>query len=305
MSRSPVWRRLRWLIAVGSCLGLGACSLDTDVPHRSDGDALGSAGNGVQLSGADAPDADAVRGPGTDIVISDINSGSSGQASVNPGGIDSGGAPNQSTDGVGGAVTNDGGAADAGGPDQDAHSRGEAGEANGNAGASGANDPPPTLYFSEYVEGSSSYKALEIAAPKRSNLDGCKVGTYFNGKAEATVVATLSGTLEAGHVLTVCSSSLQEKLGAAVCAQVGNLTFNGDDAIAIACNGQILDVIGQPGVDPGTAWGNAANSTADHTLRRKCSVTSGKTSTSTPFDPSVDWQAYPIDTFDGLGKRGC
>jgi hypothetical protein len=303
MSRSPV--RDRWWVIGVVGAGLSACGVATDVPHRSDGAA--PVGSGVMLSGVGAPDADAAVGSGDDTLITDINDGSGSDASAVPGGIGSGGAPEESAGGIGGAASSEGGVAGAGGRGGAGHGGANGGAAgkSGATGAGGAANPPPTLYFSEYVEGSSSYKSLEITAQKRSILDGCKVGTYFNGKAEATVVATLSGVLEAGQVLTLCSSSLQAKLGAVLCKQVGNLTFNGDDAIAVSCDGKILDVIGQVGVDPGTGWGSAAKSTLDHTLRRKCSVTSGDAVGTNAFDPSVEWQVFALDTFNGLGARGC
>jgi hypothetical protein len=294
-------------MGVGGCVGLGACGLNTDLPHRSE-DAT-PVSSGVMLSGVNAPDADAAVGSGDDSVITDIKDGFGGNASVIPGGIDSGGAPDESAGGIGGAATSEGGAAGAGGVDDSQGSaRGGSSSIGGNAGAGhagGGSNPPAALYFSEYVEGSSAYKALEITAQKRSGLDGCKVGTYFNGKDEVTVVATLTGVLEAGQVLTLCSSALQEKLGGARCNQVGNLTFNGDDVVAISCEGKLLDVIGQVGVDPGTGWGTAANGTLDHTLRRKCSVTSGDATETNAFDPSTEWLVFPVDTFDGLGARGC
>jgi len=114
----------------------------------------------------------------------------------------------------------------------------------------------------------------------------------------------LSGVLEAGQVLTLCTSTLEQKLGN-TCNQVGNLTFNGDDVVAISCDGKPLDVIGQIGVDPGDAWGSGANTTADHTLRRKCSVQKGDPLGTDAFNPSLEWQPLPSDTFDGLGRRGC
>jgi hypothetical protein len=64
-------------------------------------------------------------------------------------------------------------------------------------------------------------------------------------------------------------------------------------------------VIGQIGVDPGTAWGVGTVTTLDHTLRRKCSVTHGDDSGLNAFDPSLEWEAFPADTWSGLGQRGC
>jgi hypothetical protein len=300
MARSFRLDRRQLVVMLG--LELAACGLGSDVsvPNASPTAPLNSA---ATLSGAGAfgVDRDAATGSGDDSVISDLggDSGNSDEASLpgGSGGIDSGGASG-SAGGIGGATSsNRGGAAAAGGS-----ASGAGGSAS--AGSGGASNPPTTLFFSEYVEGSSSNKALEISAFRRSVLDGCKVGAYFNGKKEATVIASLSGSLEAGQVLTLCTSTLKTQLGA-VCEQVGNLTFNGDDAVALSCDGKLLDVIGQIGVDPGLAWGSATISTADHTLRRKCSVTVGDADGLDAFDPSGQWQALPADTFSGLGSRGC
>jgi hypothetical protein len=288
----------RQLIAMFG-FGLAACSLGSDaaVPNAT---STAPVNSGATLSGAGAfgADRDATTGPGDDSVIADLG-GDSGEVSAwgEPGGADSEGALG-SAGGIGGATSSRGGVAGAGG------NAGSAGVGVSSGGADGASDPPPTLFFSEYVEGSSSNKALEISVFRRSLLDGCKVGAYFNGKREATVIATLSGSLEAGQVRTLCTSTLKSQLGA-VCDQVGNLTFNGNDAVAISCDGKILDVLGQIGVDPGVAWGSGTITTADHTLRRKCSVTAGDADGLNAFDPNGEWQALPADTFSGLGARGC
>ena len=299
-------------------IGVAACNLDPGLPGRN-GNAA-PVNSAVTLSGAGAPDnSDAVgSGEGSRITDIKLDHGQEGSprasADCTLGGADSGGAFDESTDHTGGtAATGAGGRPGVGGR-AGAGAGGRAGadgaggtladdSASGGAAGSSATDPI-ALWFSEYIEGSSSNKALEITAQARSGLDGCKVGTYFNGKTEATVVATLSGVLEAGQVLTLCTSSLKEKLGA-VCTQVGNLTFNGDDAVSLSCDGTLMDVIGQVGVDPGDAWGSATNSTAEHTLRRKCSVQTGDRLPADAFDPGLEWQAFPIDTFDGLGAPGC
>lgn len=293
----------RRVLLVASWSWLAACSLDANLPGRNG--STPPVSSGVTLSGAGAPDADAAVGYGEGSRISDIH----GKSSSSPvstdgssGGIGSGGAFDESRGEIGGAASNRGGAAGTGGRAARAGSSVN-GEAAGAAGAV-AEEPPPVLWFSEYIEGSSSNKALEITAPNRASLEGCKVSTYFNGKTEATLVATLSGVLEAGQVLTLCTSTLKEKLAEA-CTQTGNLTFNGDDAITLSCDGVLLDVIGQIGVDPGDAWSSDASSTADHTLRRKCSVQSGDPLGSDIFNPNTEWDTFPADTFDGLGRRGC
>ena len=285
----------RCVLLGGLGMWLVACSLDSELPTRSGSPPPVT--SGVTLSGPSAQDAGGA-GYGEPSRISNI---SHADASTSPptvagpdGALDSKGALPESPGNGGGATSVN-------------HLEGESAGAGGDAGSGGDSSVArelPVLWFSEYVEGSSSNKALEITTPVRAVLDGCKVATYFNGKTEATNVATLSGVLEAGQVLTLCTSALKEKL-AATCNQVGNLTFNGDDAIALSCDGTVLDVIGQIGSDPGEAWGSEANTTADHTLRRKCSVTSGDPLGSDAFNPSTDWDALPVDTFDGLGARGC
>jgi hypothetical protein len=294
MGRSQISRSQVLLGALS--VWLTACGLDSDLLDRS-----GSAApvtTGVILSGAGArDDGEATVGNGDSSRITNIG-GTSGDDSSRrasavstPGGTESGGAFAERAGDTGGAA-GAGGAAGVGGTNENDESAGSSAK------------EPPALWFSEYIEGSSSNKALEISARTHSVLDGCRVGTYFNGKNEATVVATLSGVLEAGQVLTLCTSALKEKL-AAVCDQVGNLTFNGDDVVALSCDGVILDVIGQIGVDPGVAWGSEPSTTADHTLRRKCGVLSGDSLGTDAFEPRTEWLAFPVDTFDGLGAHGC
>jgi uncharacterized protein len=289
------------VVAVLLGFGLAACGLDSNVSAPSAPASPSNGGATLNGAGASGTDIDAAITEFGDTPVITVDGGSNGEASVggDPGGIDSGGAPAWSTGGIGGAAPNRGGAAGAGGLTNSASAG-----ASATAGASGSSPAPSALFFSEYVEGSSSNKALEIAATRQTVLDSCKVEAYFNGSGTGSVIASLSGSLAAGQVLTLCTSTLKDQLGA-VCDQVGRLTFNGNDAVALACDGKILDVIGQIGVDPGTAWGSGSTTTVDHTLRRNCDVTSGDPSGLNAFDPSLEWQSFPIDTFTGLGSRGC
>jgi hypothetical protein len=160
---------------------------------------------------------------------------------------------------------------------------------------------PPALFFSEYVEGSGSFKALEIYASEPSSLEGCELQTYFNGKLEPSRLA-LHASLAPGSVQVLCSTALAAAQPS-LCDRSTSLTFNGDDAVALSCGGVLLDVIGQIGVDPGDAW--AAGATADHTLRRRCSVTVGHSDGSQPFDPDPEWLTFGVDTFSDLGAHDC
>jgi predicted extracellular nuclease len=164
------------------------------------------------------------------------------------------------------------------------------------------------LFFSEYIEGTSFNKALEIfngtGAPVNLAAGGYNVQMYFNGSASPLRTISLTGTVAAGDVYVLAQASAN----AAILAQADQTDtntswFNGDDAVVLRKGTTIIDVIGQIGVDPGTEWGSGLNSTADNTLRRKPTVQAGDTNGSDAFDPAVQWDGYATDTFDGLGSH--
>ena len=171
----------------------------------------------------------------------------------------------------------------------------------GAGGSGGMASAPAALIFSEYVEGSGSFKALEIYALQASSLEGCELQTYFNGKLEPARLA-LHGELAQGGVQVLCSSALTTTLPN-VCGRSTSLTFNGDDALALSCDGALLDVIGQIGVDPGDAWDFGA--TLDHTLRRRCDVAGGRSDGSQAFVVDAEWLTFGVDAFSDLGQRDC
>lgn len=207
-----------------------------------------------------------------------------------------------------GGAANDDGPAGAGRSGSSSGSRGGAGTsprpAEGDAGAGGepaSVEPLARLLFSEYVEGSGSFKALELFALEGGSLEGCSLETYSNGKMSPTRLA-LHGALESGAVQVLCSSALATAQPA-TCSRSTSLTFNGDDALALVCAGVVADVIGELGVDPGDSWG--AGATLDHTLQRRCSVTVGRSDGATPFVIDAEWLAFDVDTFSDLGQRSC
>src|SRR5690606_17276683 len=69
------------------------------------------------------------------------------------------------------------------------------------------------LYFSEYIEGSSNNKAVEIynAGTADVDLGACTVAIYFNGSSSPSNIP-LTGTLAPGEVHTVCHSSINTGL---------------------------------------------------------------------------------------------
>lgn len=166
---------------------------------------------------------------------------------------------------------------------------------------------PTELFFSEYIEGSSNNKALEIfngtGAAINLATGGYAVQMYFNGSSTAGLTILLTGTVASGDVYVVAQSSANAAILAQADQTSGAGWFNGDDAVALAKASAPIDVIGQIGVDPGTEWGSALTSTADNTLRRKLSVSAGDANGTDVFDPAAEWDGFATDTFDGLGTR--
>ncbi|HWM16192.1 MAG TPA: ExeM/NucH family extracellular endonuclease [Microbacterium sp.] len=160
------------------------------------------------------------------------------------------------------------------------------------------------LFISEYIEGSSNNKAVEIFNPTGAPVDlaAYKLQMYANGAAAPGVTIPLTGTLAAGEVYVVAHGSAN----AAILAQA-DLTnssgwFNGNDAVALATTANaIVDVIGQVGVDPGTQWGTPPTSTLNSTLQRLGALCAGDPNAADAFDPAVQWAGFASDTFTGLG----
>src|SRR5688572_22714075 len=162
------------------------------------------------------------------------------------------------------------------------------------------------LFFSEYIEGTSNNKALEIfngtGAAVNLAAGGYNVQMHFNGNPAAGLTINLTGSVAHGDVYVVAQSSANAAILGQADQTNGAGWFNGDDAVVLRRGTTVLDVIGQIGFDPGTEWGSGLTSTADNTLRRKLlTVTDGDSNGSNAFVPSDQWDGFAIDTFGGLG----
>jgi predicted extracellular nuclease len=163
------------------------------------------------------------------------------------------------------------------------------------------------LFVSEYVEGSSNNKAIEIFNGTGAAVDlatgGYNVQMYFNGSASAGLTVNLTGTVAPGDVFVLAQASANATILAQADQTNGAGWFNGDDAVVLRKGSTVIDVVGQIGVDPGTEWGSGLTSTADNTLRRKGSVEAGDPNGADAFDPAVEWDGFATDAFDGLGAH--
>ena len=163
------------------------------------------------------------------------------------------------------------------------------------------------LFFSEYVEGSSNNKALEIfndtGAPIDLAAQGYAVQMFFNGSATAALTINLAGTLADNDVFVLAQATADPAILAVADQTNGAGWFNGDDAVVLRKGTNVIDVIGQVAFDPGTEWGTGLTSTADNTLRRKATVSDGDVNGADVFDPAVQWEGFATNAFDGLGSH--
>lgn len=163
------------------------------------------------------------------------------------------------------------------------------------------------LLFSEYVEGSSFNKALEIYNPTTEPVDlasaGYSVRMYFNGAAAPSAPVDLAGTVAADDVFVLASSSAVAAVTDAADQMTGASFYSGDDAVALFKGDTLVDVIGQVGFRPASQWGTGLTSTADNTLRRTPTTCVGDIVGTDAFDPSIGWAGFPTDTASGLGTH--
>ena len=185
------------------------------------------------------------------------------------------------------------------------------------------------LYFSEYIEGLSNNQGLEIFNPtgETVNLSQYKIlGNYNGGQfMESNSLVLPEMELASGEVFAITRSDAAQALRDAADLVVVNgsgpgqtylMGFTGDDARALAklVWGSwddehlyaIVDVIGEEGFDPGTAWDVAGETeaTANHTLLRKQGILIGnpdwESSAGTSKEDS-EWKVFPTDFFDNFG----
>lgn len=159
------------------------------------------------------------------------------------------------------------------------------------------------LFFSEYIEGSSYNKALEVYNPTETAIDlsDYKISIAFNGADEAAGSFVLTGTLAPADVFVISHPSADAAIND-VADMTSSLLFNGDDAIWIEkiSTADTLDIIGIIGNDPGTSWTVSGGNTRNHTLVRAVSVQQGNVD----WDmASVEWNAFPSNTTSYIGAH--
>ncbi|MFP4469123.1 MAG: lamin tail domain-containing protein [Bacteroidales bacterium] len=168
------------------------------------------------------------------------------------------------------------------------------------------------LFISEYAEGSSNNKYVEIfngtGAPV--DLSNYNVHRIANGGEWTENVYPLSGILDHGDVYVIANANADAYILDRA-DETSALTFyNGDDAVGLSKNTpdgwEIIDGVGQDGPDPGSGWevAGVSNATAEHTLIRKSTICAPNadwaSSAGTDADNS-EWIVQPQDYWSELG----
>ena len=148
------------------------------------------------------------------------------------------------------------------------------------------------VMITEYVEGSSNNKAIEIynSGDTAIDLAGYKLVRYKDGATDATDMVALDGqTIAAKSTKVILNTSGTITVAQGVDSFSGSLSFNGGDAVALMKDGAVVDIIGD--VPTPTGWG------LDVTLQRKLDALVANT----VFN-AAQWELLPKDTFTGLGS---
>src|SRR5690606_9303370 len=109
----------------------------------------------------------------------------------------------------------------------------------------------PEIYISEYIEGGSFNKAIELYNPSFSVVDltagNYQLGLYANGSASPTLF-DLQGSIEPHDVFVLAHPSAIQSILDVVDQITGSINHNGDDAYVLFKDGVVIDSFGQVGV---------------------------------------------------------
>lgn len=167
----------------------------------------------------------------------------------------------------------------------------------GDSGSDNSDKVSSPLFFSEYIEGSSSNKAVEIYNPSNDSISlaDYQFKLYSNGSATATLSYQLTGNIAANDVVVIASSRANDAIKAVADQLSGSINFNGDDYLELTKGDAVIDAVGP--------YSNRVNWAKDVTLVRKASVTQGNPVRKGNYDVSQEWTVKGKDDFSFLGQH--
>lgn len=175
--------------------------------------------------------------------------------------------------------------------------------ANGEGGGTVDPEPEPEpgnadLFISEYVEGSSNNKYIEIYNPTNETIDLSSYSLDLNTNGGESwskdgggfsSYSELSGTI--GAKSTIVYKHAEAAIFEGEATTCGAANFNGNDPVGLFKNGTLIDIVGK-------FANGSADFAKDVTLRRKSNVTSP----SSTYDAS-QWETLSKDDVSGLGSH--
>jgi hypothetical protein len=168
---------------------------------------------------------------------------------------------------------------------------------------------PTELFISEYVEGGSNNKAIEIYNGTANVIDlnsaGYNLQVYTNGSTSPFATINLIGIIQPGKSFVIANPAANSSILLIANQTSGSLIFNGDDAVVLRKGTSNIDIFGRIGEDPGTEWSVGGVTTEDNTILRRTYVTQGVTVNPTSGFPTLatQWQQFAIDNITDLGKH--
>src|SRR5690606_30256910 len=173
------------------------------------------------------------------------------------------------------------------------------------------------LMFSQYIDGTSNKKGLEIYNPDSLtvNLADYEIQQFTNGSITKSATFQLEGSLASKAKYIIGRTELQAEIGNKV-NQVAGLSFNGDDALVLLYKGTPIDRFGRVGEDPGTGWGISFSSYQNSLSRTKTSNPVTSIDPTATFDLDSEWSKWSdrnafnsnlgaVNTESPLTEVGC
>jgi hypothetical protein len=194
------------------------------------------------------------------------------------------------------------------------------------------------LFISEYVEGPGNNNAIEIYNPTNGIIDlqGYIINRYSNGASSGPESWQLGGAIASGDAIVVGNGQVDSVWVSTYWSLPVDPTFysnldfhcngdydanstfyfNGDDAMTLEKDGNIIDIFGKVGEDPGSAWTDDLTAgytdanggtwwTKRQTLIRKPSIKTGVTLNPILFNPTAEYDSLPDATYTEMGSHTC